>query len=883
MTAAANTGYVTSSEELSAMAVKMVSVGRPISLDCETGYEGEARSYKNTSPSLHPEESVLAGFNFTNAASWARYAPVFHDETRYNLDPRRAAEALWLICRSGLVVVHNADMEERTLSRFLLRYLGDHPEYGSAVRASRGYFPLRSDTMMECHALAQWRSIALKSLSWDVFGYKQTELIELFNEVVYGQQGKKLPANKRYQLRFNLLDPSDPRVFGYACDDAIQTWRLHDRHYESVKDNFIYWLEMNVWPIVWAMEDEGLEVDWDFLDEAKVRARVFHARMQGGMQTHLTERLDRIVKFNPNSFQQIGKILYSPAPEGLGLRTHIMTKGKKDGSDKKMSTSAIALKGLGADTFVKRLQDYRGMSKLLGTYLETFRREFGWCECGRAHCHLLPHGTFTGRFSSSDFNYQNLPKKYHYECDGETFDFNFRDCVTVPDGWWGMGFDISQGELRIIAAEAGEQAMLEAFGRGEDLHALTASRLLHITVDEVYAGGELFGKPWNPDSGGFRPFGKTMNFALGYQLTVQGLADRLACEVDEAQEAWDGYFAAYPAIAAWTRMTVADSKVNGYTMSRLGRRHPIWAYGAGKDCKWCRPGYMCKQHRAEYAGGERTAGNAPIQGALADMMKLIMIRCHAALKAAGLLDSVRLVMNIHDALEFYVRKDVAPQLVIDVLTPAIVAKTEWTAHWPVMQPDWHMFQRWGSQTELKLDENNQLIGLGAVLDIGMQEEDDEEDDADAPLAPATPGTLADAASAAHVTDLPTAGEAASRAARAPHVGMVVIRVAEMPDMASWQRFLLLMAESPGPNVLLLQTPAGSTTISSGSSLSPDDSARISVVLGGAEVFWDTATVDNDALADGLSLLREVGAWKSGRGSPRSTGRRSSTSRLTRRI
>ncbi len=505
----ANTGYITSGEELWQLAQKVIGDGLPIALDCETGYEGEDRGYKNSSPSLHPEESILAGYNFTNAVSWGRYVPLGHDDSRYNIDPVPAARALWDMTATGLCIAHNADMEERTLSRWMLEHLADDPQRGAAVRASRGYFPILSDTMMEAHALARWKSIALKYLSRQVFDYDQVELRDLFSEIL----GKTVPANKRYTLRFTVLDPSDPRVFNYACDDVIQTLRLHQRHYPQVKDNFIYWLEMNVWPVIWAMEDEGLAVDWDYIDEAKGRARQFRNKMQAGIVNHLTERLGQLPpKFNPGSHPQVRRVLYSKPPEGLGLMTHIMTKGKKDGTDKKLSTSALALKGNSFDPFVRRMQDFRGMSKLLSTYLENWRREYGWCDDGRAHCHLLPHGTFTGRCSSSDFNYQNLPKKYHYECEvnGEVaeFSFNFRDCVVVPDGFWGMGFDISQGELRIIAAEAGEQAMLDAFANGEDLHALTACRLLNLTREEMLAGGELGGKQYPAEAGGFRPFGK---------------------------------------------------------------------------------------------------------------------------------------------------------------------------------------------------------------------------------------------------------------------------------------------------------------------------------------------------------------------------------------
>jgi len=830
-------GYVKSSAELRQLADKVVVEGLPIALDCETGYAGEERSHRNTSPSFHPEENVLAGFNFTNALAWAMYVPLGHDETRYNLDPVLAAQALWDMVSTGLCVVHNADMEERCLSRFLLRYLADDPERGEAVRASDGYFPIRSDTMMEAYVLAKWERIGLKFLSKIVFDHDQVELIELFNDVMFGVQGKKLPKNKSHMLRFTVLDPSDPRVFNYACDDVIQTLHLHQQNYPEVKDSFIYWLEMHVWPVVWRMEDAGLAVDWDFIDAARGRARDFKMKMQMGLVSHLAERGCATPLSNPGSAVLLRKILYAEPPVGLGLHTHIMTEGGKDGLNKKEATSALALKGNSSDLFVRRLQDYRGMSKLLSTYLESWRAEYGWCEDGRAHCHLLPHGTVTGRFSSADFNYQNLPKKYHYECDGAEFKFNFRDCVIAPPGYWGLGFDISQGELRIIAAEAQEQSMLDAFAEGEDLHTLTAMRLLGLTAGEVVVGGELGGKQYPAESGGFRPFGKMLNFALGYQLSAKGLADRLGCSVDEAKDHFASYFKVYPAIAAWTRDTVAESHVHGRTKSRLGRLHPIWAYESDKS--WVQ------------SGGERTAGNAPIQGGLADMMKMIMVRVDAALGDAGLKESVRMVMNIHDALEFYVRKDIPPQQVIDLLTPVIIQKTPWTQHWPVMKPEWHMWEKWGSPIELKLDDNYRILSRGAVTDIGIQEEDDDDGDVDEEV-PALSG-LAAASYPGLAVLAGQAGAVRAGAVFQPHSGRVIVRVTEMPEMSVLQRFMRLVAEFPGPNEMVLAVPEGDSVVSHGTSLSPDDSAQISLVFGGATVLWDTATVNCGNLVEGMKF------------------------------
>lgn len=315
---------------------------------------------------------------------------------------------------------------------------------------------------------------------------------------------------------------------------------------------------------------------------------------------------------------------------------------------------------------------------------------------------------------------------------------------------------------------------------------------------------------------------------------------------------FSNFFTAYSEIAAYMRRIVAESKVNGLTRSRFGRKHPIWAYKSDKS--WVR------------TGGERTAGNAPIQGGLADMMKLIMIRVDEALKSAGLKDSVRMVMNIHDALEFYVREDVPPQRIIDLLTPVILQKTPWTEHWPLMKPEWHIWKKWGSPTELRLDEDYQILGMGEAIDIGEQEDEDEEDDegpAGVPVPGERRGGLPGVLSGQAVQGPLRGGVGADRGVRVPpgrrnHSGCVIVRVDETPEVSAVQRLVNMLAEFPGPNRMLFRMPEGTIALSEGTALSPDDEARISLLLGGAQVFWDVSTVDGDRLAEGLALLHEAG-------------------------
>jgi DNA polymerase I-like protein with 3'-5' exonuclease and polymerase domains len=829
MALAASVGYFSSIGALEQVAARVIADGQPISLDIETGYEGEARQYKNVGPSLHPEENVLAGVSFTNNPDWARYAPLNHDEGP-NLDNRAAARILWDVCATGRAVTHGGDLDARTLSRWFMRWIGDDPDRRDAVRASNGYFPVMNDTLIMCHSLALWESLKLKVLSREVFGHDQAELTSLF---------PGLPKNKEHTLRFTVLDPCRPEVYSYACDDVIQTLRLHRQYYDAVLmsgQSFIYHVEMACLPVVWAMEDEGIAVDWDMLDRGTTQARMAMSRLQSAIDRALSQRLERAVTLNMGSTKQLREVLYAPAPRGLGLKQYRMTKGGKDGLNKQQSTDALALKALISDPAVRKILDWRAVDKLRGTYLETFRQEYGWCECGRAHCHLLPHGTVTGRFSSTDFNYQNLPKKTRIEItEDDEFTYNFRNAIITPHGYYGMGFDLSQAELRVVAGEAGETALLEAFARGDDVHALTASLLLGIELAEVYQGGELFGRQLDS----FRPIGKTLNFALIYQLSVKGLADRLGIAVEHAQELYDRYFSIYPMIAAYTRRVVSDARVNGYTLSSLGRRHPIWAFKSDKS--------------SVIAGGERTAGNAPVQGGVADLMKLIMVRCAKVIAAASMTAKIRMVMNIHDALEFYVAEDVLPQQVIDLLTPAIMVSLPQTAHWPPMAADWHVWERWGSAVELKLDDSGHIIGAGDVVEVAADVADEDADEtadwdawAEGPVAAAPAGddsTTGNGRGGGDRRVRPADGGA----------GTVVIRLAEMPELSAVQLLAGLLAEWPGSNPVAVETPEGRVSVGPGTSLTPDDGAMISLTVPGAVVVWDAASVPADRVTAGTSL------------------------------
>lgn len=829
MSAAPSYALITGEEEFERLCERLIADGRPFGFDIETSYDGEPRE----GAALHPEENFITGLSLTNSLAWARYAPLRHDQGA-NLDNYRCALALWKLLATGLGVAHGAKFELRCISRWFLEFLGSHPELGELVTSTRGYFPLRSCSMLESYVEAANRSHGLKDITKGNFGHQMTEIMELFP--------KNLTKREQKSIRFSELDQTDPKVVNYACEDSLWCLAHHLRRYPQVQGSFIYQLEMSVLPVVCAMEDEGVLYDWNFMREGAHRARGFLEKLQtvvGDMLTEMVRARDPAsppVAINLGSPAQISKVLY----DDCGLKTR-----RRSRNTGKMSTDKIALKGL-SDQYpaVSRILNWKSLKKLLGTYLETYEAKYSYAADGRTHPSHLQHGVPAGRFAVADPPYQQSPKKYHYELPtGETFDFNFRDGIISPPGWYILGFDYSQIELRVLAGEAGETALIEAFARGEDVHSKTAALMLGKPMAEV-----------TPDD---RAIGKTMNFALAYQMGVDGLADRLGITKDEAQGLFDTYFAAYPRIKSYLERIVSGAKARGYITTKFGRVVRIWEFESAE--------------RYVYSEGERLAGNAPIQGAgTGDYPKIAMVRAAAALRAAGLHDKVRLVMNIHDALEFYVRDDVAPAVVIRCLQPAVVFPVE---GWPPMVAEWHAGRRWGSVQDLEITPEGELRvrGSKAAEPVSGDVDGDEEILAEpfrppvvsspvrgyVPQSPAQP-QLPDVAP--EWTDVgPTEGGVTfSRPDPMPavngaeHGRKVLITISQLPTESAFALLTRRLRERPGSSEVVLSTPQDQYPLGV-SQLSPADEPEVSLILGGAMVTWDLDSVDHQALVGDLDL------------------------------
>jgi DNA polymerase I-like protein with 3'-5' exonuclease and polymerase domains len=812
VTAGPSYDLLTSEADLKALTERLLSEAKPFGFDIETGYDGESREKAQ----LHPEENFIAGISLTNSVSWARYIPVRHDSGE-NMDPECVFSVLEPLLRTGLGIAHGGKFELRCIAHTLVE-LGLAPDLLSA------YFLLRSDTMLEAHAEGTHKTVALKPLTLATFHHQMTEIMELFPD--------GLTKKEEDSIRFNVLDQHDPKVYSYACEDSVYALGHHLYRYPRVRDTLIYKVEMGILPIACEMEDNGLLYDWSFMRDGLQRGEAFRERMSAEISADLSEMLGEPVSLNLASPKQVADVLYNK----LGLPAK--HKSRKTGNP---STDKIAMKTLSARYPVcQRIVEWKGLTRLCGTYLGKYERDYSYAPDGRTHPNHLQHGVPAGRFAVAGPPYQQSPKKYHYELHtGDTFDFNFRNAIVAPPEHYGLGFDYSQIELRVMAGEAGEDALIEAFAEGRDVHRQTGSLMLRIPLEEV--------------TDEFRAVGKTMNFALGYGLTPSGLADRLGIPLAEAQDLFDQWFGAYSHIKAYMDRTITQASQRGYVTTKFGRRVPIWEFESAERWK-----------RSE---GERLAGNAPIQGGAADYMKVAMIRADKALRRTGLHGrGVRLVMNIHDALEWYVPRAIQPAEIIGALTePGVIDKQSAIVFpvegWPPMVAEWHAWKWWGTARELEYRPDGSVVVKGEREEDAMPGEDDEDGpslpkvDLDAlrreraPEAaqgypvPAGPGPATDG----HLAGEP--GLVLGSAALGPP--RTVIIDAQRPGREAFAALAEYVGRRPGPHTLILRMPEGVVPFAGTCGVTPVDEANIALILSGARITYDPASVDFQAVGAGL--------------------------------
>lgn len=695
-----NYGLVKSEDHLTRFVDKLLGDGKVFAFDIETGYTGPVRP--KAAVQHYSPDYIVAGFSFTNNPDWARYIPINHDNTDKNLDSRHVARELWRLLSSGLGIPHNALFELSGMARFFRDELWDDEVYGEQVRATDGLYPVFSDTMIESMMLAENQKKDLKTLSKVILKENQVELIELFKArpELRGQNaaGKWVKYNTT-NLRFNVL-PLDPDVYNYACEDSAFTVEHHFRTFEQVKDNLIFRTELRLQPILVRMEKQGLLLDWAEYERRAREIELFRDQYAEYVMDQFSKISGELVNINLNSHAQVREVLFGK----MGLAPTIYTDGG-DGKEGVASTSEKAMRMLvGKHPEIKSLLQYREIAKLLSAYINKYLNELRYDPSGFVHPSHKQEGAGTGRFSVDGVSYQQWPKPYHYELPtGQVLDLNYRNFLIAPDGWRIIGFDYANVELRIVAGLANEEAMLDAFAHGVDIHKQTASVMLGVPLDEV--------------TDKQRSVGKTLNFAIVYGSGADNIATLITaatgelCTVEQAEAYLEQYFRAFPGLKAWMDERVLEGREEHYVSiegqakhwvtTAFGRRIPIFEYES--------------PYRSVRNKGDRNAVNGPVQGAAADYMKIGMVRADTAIRKAeeeGRIPkgSIRLIMTIHDALEFYVRKDVDTRTAIDIIEPAVSYKVDqFIPNAPVIRADWHEGYRWGSVAEIEQDADGNIL------------------------------------------------------------------------------------------------------------------------------------------------------------------------------
>lgn len=423
--------------------------------------------------------------------------------------------------------------------------------------------------------------------------------------------------------QINLLGNNNDDFSKYGLETCLAIVNIRNAQKPCIEeqelDNVLYQVELPLVEVMAAMEREGFKADREYL---------------ANFGDTLNSEIDKLTKsihgmageeFNIKSTQQLGNILF----EKLGLPA-----GKK--TKKGYSTSAEVLEKLkGKHPIINEILEYRSLTKLKSTYVDGMIPLIA--EDGKIHAHFNQTVTATGRISCTEPNLQNIPVRQEL---GRKLRCAFvpenEDCTLV-------GADYSQIELRVLAHMSGDEGLIDAFARGEDIHRATAANVLGVSEDEVTSLD--------------RSRAKAVNFGVIYGMSAFGLSSELHITRKDAEAYINTYFAKHTKVRQFMDEQVSSCKDKGYVTTLLGRRRYI------KEIRAIQ--YMVKQI------GERLAMNTPIQGTAADIIKLAMIKVYHALKDQGL--KSRLILQVHDELiinTYKDEKDTVEKLLVDNMESA---------------------------------------------------------------------------------------------------------------------------------------------------------------------------------------------------------------------
>ena len=404
----------------------------------------------------------------------------------------------------------------------------------------------------------------------------------------------------------NMRDLSPQEVYEYAAEDADITLRLKnvlEPRLKEVGAERLFWdIEMPLVKVLADMELNGVRLD---TQQLKLTQQTFTERMNA-YERHAYEEAGET--FNIASPKQVGDILFG--------KMQLLEKPKRTKTGQYVTSEEVLQQLRGKASIVDDILNYRGMKKLLGTYVEALPKLINK-RTGHIHTSFNQAITATGRLSSSDPNLQNIPVR---DDDGK----EIRKCFIPDEGCRWFSADYSQIELRIMAHLSADENMTEAFREAFDIHRATAAKIWKESMDQV--------------SDSQRKKAKQANFGIIYGITAFGLSQRMDIPTGEARKLIDDYFETFPKVHQYMEDAKRMAREKGYAETLYGRRRYLPDINS---------------HNGTVRGfAERNAINAPIQGTEADIIKLAMIRIWKRFKDEGIRS--KMTLQVHDELNFSV-------------------------------------------------------------------------------------------------------------------------------------------------------------------------------------------------------------------------------------
>ncbi len=560
-------------------------------------------AFDTETTSLDYRVAEIVGFSIAFDAKDAYYVPLAHD---YEGAPQQ-------LNRDQVLAQIKPILENNAVDK-----IGHHLKYDAHVLENHGihlqgwYF----DTMLASYVL---NSVATRHGMDDVARLYLSHLTTSYEQIA----GKGVK-----QKTFNQIEIET--AAHYAAEDAHVTYRLYEvlsaklqKHPELV--NILHNIEMPVARVLTSMEENGIQLDLKFLDQLGVD---FSQTMQD-LENQIVELAGE--NFNVSSPKQVGEILF----DKLGL------KGGKKTATGQYSTSESVLEKI-EHPISSLILDYRGLSKLKSTYTDGLLKQAN-NDTHRVHTSYHQALTATGRLSSTDPNLQNIPIR-------TGIGRQIRKAFVAPEGRVLLAADYSQIELRLMAHFSQDDALLDAFNHGQDVHRRTAAEVLGIALEDVTSDQ--------------RRQAKAVNFGLLYGMSEFGLIRQLGFTREESQNYIKQYFQRYPGIYEYMQRTRQVALEQGFVETILGRR--LYT-----------PDIAARNMMVRKAA-ERAAINAPLQGSAADIIKMAMIEVDKMLPQA----QAKMLLQVHDELVFEVDADAADELapklaeviqsVVEISVPLVV-------------------------------------------------------------------------------------------------------------------------------------------------------------------------------------------------------------------